>query len=153
MFLGHHDLIEWFVCRPVFMVAFGASVVWFDFDNDLSAIDGNQSFHDTLTAGGSADYAFRAVRFGTAIVNGKRQTVAVIANKNDVSGAPLNAAASVKIMVWSLTHDDDFDYDYFSKVTIFQTHGKYCDANVALLREAKIALPPRSESPASANGC
>ena len=96
----------------------------------------------------------RSVRFGRAVMNGRRETLAFVATRQIEDSYP--APALTRIQVLALRNrgaETAGPVDYFDARADYVTARRYCNSDAALRTELGVPLRSGYEGPDSADGC
>lgn len=98
------------------------------------------------------DY-IRAVMFGRGNLDGKEQTLLLIATRLWKDSVPEPAVTTFEIFRLADDGITGSTPDYFTPVRSFTSTAKYCNAYMALFQEMKIPLPKDYSGPQNKDGC
>jgi hypothetical protein len=126
----------------VFMVVIGGKVAWLQEDGRVDTISDMPFDGEMVVA---------TIRFGRSIVDGHGATILVRAERIITNG--FANPTPVRIDVYELKHDPDFEYDYFDKVASSVTKNTYCNSEWALYREESVPLAGSYGGSTNSDGC
>jgi hypothetical protein len=146
-----HGFDVFMVLAPTTVGGNDDNVVVFSPQDGWAPGDAGTSIRDDPHTG---EDSVRSVRFGHATANGRRETLAFVAERRIVYSYPAPARTRIQVMALRNRGDDPVGpVDYFEIRADFVTTRLYCDADVALHRELGVPLPADYGTPDSADGC
>src|ERR1044072_6296853 len=96
----------------------------------------------------------RSVRFGRAMMNGRRETLAFVATRQIEESYPAPALTRIQVLAMRNRGDDEAGpLDHFDAQADFVTVRRYCNSDAALRTELGVPLRADYEGPDSADGC
>lgn len=126
------------------VVTFGSETGWDSGADDTSIADAPHTGEDFV----------RSVRFGRAMLNGRRETLAFVATRQIEESYPAPARTRIQVLAMRNRGDQSAGpVDYFEGRADYVTTRRYCNSEAALRTELGVPLRAGYQGPDSADGC
>lgn len=126
------------------VVTFGSETGWDSGADATSIADAPHTGEDFV----------RSVRFGRAMMNGRRETLAFVATRQIEESYPAPALTRIQVLAMRNRGDEGAGpVDHFDAQADFVTARRYCNSDAALRTELGVPLRAGYEGPDSADGC